>query len=73
MIQKYQIFKTIDLIIIHLHFKKLVNEIIITHELKAKTCVNESSCQNKFVCYSREPMGRGSICGSLSFLMGCAV
>ena len=26
MIQEYQIFKTIDLIIIRLHFKKLVNE-----------------------------------------------
>ena len=46
MMQKYQIFKTIDLIIIHLYFKKLVNEIIITHELKAKTCVNEN--ESKF-------------------------
>ena len=44
--QKYQIFKTIDLIIIHMHVKKLVIEIIIRHELKAKTCVNEN--ESKF-------------------------
>ena len=35
-----------SLIIIHLHFKKIVNEIIVTHELKAKTCVNEN--ESKF-------------------------